>query len=97
MRKCNVFCARTAKHNDLYFMVILFFSVSHCTNRVPYSVNITNSVISIAKNFTKEVCSSSQYSYEIDFTQNITSDIIVDSDDSLNSTTTIGKQKNKLI
>ena len=43
-------------------------------------------------NFTSEVCSSSQCSYEIDFTQNITSDVIVEfyADGNLISTNIIG-------
>ena len=60
---------------------------------VSYSVNISNKEMSMRRNFTSEVCSSSQCSYEIDFTQNITSDVIVEfyADGNLISTNTIGK------
>ena len=62
---------------------------------VSYFVNISNKVMSTRRNFTSEVCSSSQCSYEINFNQNITSDVIVDfyADGNLISTNNIGMQK----
>ena len=78
----------------MYNIITCFYSfqASNCTSVIFYSVNISSKEKSMTRNFTSEVCSSSQCSYEIDFTQNITSDVIVDfyADGSLISTTTIG-------
>ena len=73
-------------------MECLFFQASNCPYIISYSVIISNDM-STTRNFTSEVCSSSQCSYEIDLSQYVTSDIIIlefYADGTFISITTIG-------
>ena len=60
---------------------------------ISYSINIIHENTSMTTNYTSEVCSSNRCSVEIDFSQKVMSDVIVNfyAEDRLISSTIIGK------
>jgi len=58
-------------------IISIFFQVTNCSKVISYSVNLSNEVMSLTRNFTSEMCSNSQCSLDVDLTEHVTRDVIV--------------------